>query len=377
MYEQAEPVSTPQAGSGREQNNRPRAPYPDPPAGRGNTSGHAGPGKQACHRYQDECDMSTNLYGEAEAVKLENLSVDAPYGTDTSTDTDTAQPDEAKGRRVCYIATARVVGYLVIVGIILLITINETYNQQKDISRISTTVDALNMLHGQNQTGDIERLSEFNMAVQCPSLSPSSNGIVHVTGSNSYGDVVHFTCEPGYKLVGTSSLTRQWQWLERDSSWVVDSAGRPRIDRNGMIYDAAKALDGAIATYWNPQATKRYYNNWYILLNLKASHTLIRIAVNNYGDITHDIAAFILQKSRVGSPYIWEDVVSVDDVIGGTRQRQKFGGFRGTARYWRFVVTWTHSGYQPWLLELNFFGISRGMVYGVPGSQVTTTDGYM
>ncbi|XP_078693771.1 uncharacterized protein LOC144923276 [Branchiostoma floridae x Branchiostoma belcheri] len=147
-----------------------------------------------------------------------------------------------------------------------------------------------------------------------------------------------------------------------------------------MIYDAAKALDGAIVTYWNPQATKRYYNNWYILLNLKASHTLIRIAVNNYGDITHDIAAFILQKSRVGSPYIWEDVVSVDDVIGGTRQRQKFGSFRGTSRYWRFVVTWTHSGYQPWLLELNFFGISRGkggMVYGVPGSQVTTTDGYM
>ncbi|KAI8482797.1 hypothetical protein Bbelb_394590 [Branchiostoma belcheri] len=42
MYEQAAPVRTPQAGSDREQNNRPRTPYPDPSGRRGNTGGHAG-----------------------------------------------------------------------------------------------------------------------------------------------------------------------------------------------------------------------------------------------------------------------------------------------------------------------------------------------
>ncbi|XP_078689228.1 uncharacterized protein LOC144920752 [Branchiostoma floridae x Branchiostoma belcheri] len=153
------------------------------------------------------------------------------------------------------------------------------------------------------------------------------------------------------------------QWLERDSSWVLDSACTPWVDGNGVTYDAAKAFDGNIGTHWNPignGAGERYYNNWYIVLDLTASHTLTRIAVNNYGDIGHDTAAFTLQKSQVGSPYAWADVVSVDNVIGGTRQRQEFGNFRGTARYWRFVVTRTHSGWQPWLPELDLFGISRG-----------------
>ncbi|KAI8485169.1 hypothetical protein Bbelb_370940 [Branchiostoma belcheri] len=140
-------------------------------------------------------------------------------------------------------------------------------------------------------------------------------------------------------------------WLTRDSSWVVSSAGTPWVN-NGVTYDAAKALDGDSATYWNPQGTDRYSNNWYIILDLTAPHTLTRIALNNYGDTTHDIAAIRLQKSLSASPYNWEDVKSVGNVRGGTSQRQEFGGFQGTARYWRFVVTQTHSGYQPWLTEL-------------------------
>ncbi|KAI8515764.1 hypothetical protein Bbelb_065770 [Branchiostoma belcheri] len=423
MYEQAEPVRTPQAWSGREHNNRPRAPYPDPPARRDNTGGHVGRDKQACQRYQLEEDSTSNVYEEAESVKLKNISGDAPFETDSSTDT--AQPGKAKSRRVCYIAAAlAVVTTLVIVGIILLITIYETYDQQTDIS---TAMDALNRGHGQNQTESFERLNE-DIAAQCPLLSPPPNGFV--TGSNYYGDVVNFTCMPGYKLVGTSALTclsdgtwdenlptctavqcpplpnpvngfvtssnsygdvvnftcepryrldgkssltclsdGTWngtsptcagQWLERDSSWVVDSAGTPWVDEDGIRYDAAKALDGDEETFWNTRIPNgRYCNNWYIILYHTVPKTLTRIAVNNFGDTTHDIAAFILQKSCVGSPYIWEDVVSVDDVIGGTRQRQEFGGFRGTSRYWRFLITRTHSGYQPWLRELDFYGISQ------------------
>ncbi|XP_066301956.1 polycystin-1-like protein 2 [Branchiostoma lanceolatum] len=153
-------------------------------------------------------------------------------------------------------------------------------------------------------------------------------------------------------------------WLTRHSSWVVDSTGTPWVS-NGVTYDAAKALDGDTGTYWNP-LTDRHHNNWNITLDLTAPHTLSRIAVNNYGDAVHDIAAFTLQSTQVGSPYNWEDVVSVTNVQGGTRHRQEFGAFQGTARYWRFVITRTHSGYQPWLRELNLFGTP---------SAVTTTGG--
>ncbi|XP_078691944.1 uncharacterized protein LOC144922175 [Branchiostoma floridae x Branchiostoma belcheri] len=147
------------------------------------------------------------------------------------------------------------------------------------------------------------------------------------------------------------------EWLTRHSSWVVSSAGTPWVD-NGVTYDAAKALDGDSATYWNPRGMGRNYNNWYIILDLTASHTVTRIALNNFGDTTHDIAAFSLQKSLSTSPYNWEEVVSVGNLQGGTNIRQEFGGFQGTARYWRFVVTQTHSGWQPWLSELDLYGTS-------------------
>ncbi|XP_019636942.1 PREDICTED: uncharacterized protein LOC109479413 isoform X2 [Branchiostoma belcheri] len=146
-------------------------------------------------------------------------------------------------------------------------------------------------------------------------------------------------------------------WLTRKSSWVVSSAGTPHVS-NGVTYDAAKVLDGDSATYWNPQGTDRYSNNRYIILDLTAPHTLTRIALNNYGDTIHDIKVFRLQNSLSASPYTWEDVKPVDNVRGGTSDRQVFGGFQGTARYWRFVVTQTHSGWQPWLRELNLYGTS-------------------
>ncbi|XP_078594617.1 uncharacterized protein LOC144872403 isoform X2 [Branchiostoma floridae x Branchiostoma japonicum] len=149
--------------------------------------------------------------------------------------------------------------------------------------------------------------------------------------------------------------TAQGVWLERDPSWVVDSAGTPLVI-NGVTYDAAKALDGDTGTYWNPGGMDRSYNNFFIVLDLTAPHTITRVAVNNYGDTTHDTAVFTLQKSQAGSPYNWEDVVTVTNVQGGTDRRQEFGGFRGTARYWRFLITETHSGWQPWLTELDFYG---------------------
>ncbi|XP_019624440.1 PREDICTED: uncharacterized protein LOC109470100 [Branchiostoma belcheri] len=157
---------------------------------------------------------------------------------------------------------------------------------------------------------------------------------------------------------GAATTPTIGQWLERNSSWVVDSAGTTFVDGNGVIHDAAKALDGDIWTYWNPQDERLYYNNWYIVLDLKTTHTLTRIALNNVGDTTHDIADFTLQM--LGCLHNWEDVLTVTNVTAGTRQRQEFDGFQETARYWRFVITHSHTNYQPWLRELDFYGISQG-----------------
>eukprot|EP00058_Branchiostoma_floridae_P006892 XP_002592380.1 hypothetical protein BRAFLDRAFT_67241 [Branchiostoma floridae] len=169
------------------------------------------------------------------------------------------------------------------------------------------------------------------------------------------------------------------EWLAPNVSWVVDSAGTP-FAFNGVTYDAEKTLDGDNETWWNPRRTDFNYNNWYITLDLATPYTLTCIAVNNYGDTDHDIAAFMLQKSLFGHRYDWENVVTVTNVQGGTDQRQEFGGFQGTARYWRFVVTGTHSGHQPWIKELNVNGISSacsdplGMGSGaIPDDSITAS----
>ncbi|KAI8489900.1 hypothetical protein Bbelb_322610 [Branchiostoma belcheri] len=133
-----------------------------------------------------------------------------------------------------------------------------------------------------------------------------------------------------------------YTWLTRDVAWVVDSAGIPSVF-NGVTYDAQKALDEDWTTYWNPSGEVQNYNNWYIVLDLTQVHTLIRVGLNNMGDVHHDI----------GSPYNWVDVLTVDNVQGGTSVRQEFGGFQGTERYWKFVVTRTFSGFQPWLRGLH------------------------
>ncbi|XP_035685327.1 uncharacterized protein LOC118421930 [Branchiostoma floridae] len=189
----------------------------------------------------------------------------------------------------------------------------------------------------------------------------SSRAISHVTIVNRadccQGRINPFRLHVSSDTNILSSPTCGGAWLTGKSSWVVDSAGTPYVS-NGVTYDATKTLDGNTGTYWNPQGTGIYYNNWYIVLDLSAPQTLTRIAVNNYGNTVHDIAAFSLQQSQVGSPYTWEDVGSFANVQGGTSRRQEFGEFQGTARFWRFVVTRTHSGHQPRLTELQLYGIS-------------------
>ncbi|KAI8522209.1 hypothetical protein Bbelb_019630 [Branchiostoma belcheri] len=174
-----------------------------------------------------------------------------------------------------------------------------------------------------------------------------------------YGEHMIYTPDT-YRHLGAEAETGEW--LIPDPSWAVDATiGKWRSTViHGVSYYATKALDGNTGTYWNPWGVlKRNYNRWNIVLDLKAPTTLTRIALNNFGDTYHDVAAFKLQTSQFGSPYNWEDVVYNNDVKGGTKRKQEFGRFKGTARFWRFVVTRTHKGgFQPWLRELNLYGIS-------------------
>ncbi|KAI8478075.1 hypothetical protein Bbelb_441960, partial [Branchiostoma belcheri] len=127
-------------------------------------------------------------------------------------------------------------------------------------------------------------------------------------------------------------------WLTGNTSWIVDASGN----------DATRALDGDAGSFWNPPGPPGISQDWYMVLDLGQPYNLTRLAVNSYGDTTHDVAAFKLQKAQ--------DVATVRYVQGGTNQRQEFGGFQGTARYWKFTIMRTHSIYQPWFGELNLYG---------------------
>ncbi|CAH1249639.1 PKD1L3 [Branchiostoma lanceolatum] len=156
-------------------------------------------------------------------------------------------------------------------------------------------------------------------------------------------------------LPAASTCAGATETFIQDPSWVVDSSGTPWVT-GGVTYDAGKTLDGDTGTFWNPLGTAQY-SSQNMVLNLRLPYSLTQVALNNYGDVVHDISAFTLQKSQVGIPYVWEDVLSIPNVQAGTSQRQEFGGFQETAQHWRFVVTQTASGWQPYLRELDFYGI--------------------
>ncbi|XP_035690033.1 CUB and sushi domain-containing protein 3-like [Branchiostoma floridae] len=70
---------------------------------------------------------------------------------------------------------------------------------------------------------------------QCPAATAPTNGAV--TGSNSFGDTITFTCDPGYNMAGPSTLTCQSN-LAWDGSPPTCSAGQcpaPTPPTNGGV----------------------------------------------------------------------------------------------------------------------------------------------
>ncbi|XP_078574767.1 uncharacterized protein LOC144861007 [Branchiostoma floridae x Branchiostoma japonicum] len=116
-------------------------------------------------------------------------------------------------------------------------------------------------------------------------------------------------------------------------------------------------VDGNPNTYWSPQGLPMNHNNWWIIFDFQRVYTLSAIRVTNYGDTTHDVTAFKLETSD--DKVTWQPVYSTSGVRPGTNQPQMFGGFSGTGRYWRFTVTRTASGNQPYLVGLMFYTIIR------------------
>ncbi|XP_066263629.1 uncharacterized protein [Branchiostoma lanceolatum] len=156
-------------------------------------------------------------------------------------------------------------------------------------------------------------------------------------------------------LLGVENVKRKENWLQSDPSWAMLASGTPHVI-DGVTFDAGKALDGDVTTHWNP-TDERYFNDWYIILDLKSIHDISKIALTNFGDTKHDVTEFTLQASLTSSPYEWRDVVAISDVQAGTNRSQVFGEFTVTSRYFKFTVTATQQGWQPWLREIRFFGV--------------------
>ncbi|CAH1271355.1 CSMD3 [Branchiostoma lanceolatum] len=74
-------------------------------------------------------------------------------------------------------------------------------------------------------------------AVQCPALTAPANGAV--SGTNFYGDVATFTCDPGYNLVGGSTRTCQ-----ADTTWSGSSPTCTAVQCPALTAPANGAVSG-------------------------------------------------------------------------------------------------------------------------------------
>ncbi|KAI8506512.1 hypothetical protein Bbelb_159390 [Branchiostoma belcheri] len=88
--------------------------------------------------------------------------------------------------------------------------------------------------------------------LQCPNLARPAKGSM-TTGSNAYRDVVHFTCNKGYKLVGPSSLT-----CLSDGTW----SGRSPTCRVGERTVWMGLREKYTGWFW-VDGSRLTYENWY------------------------------------------------------------------------------------------------------------------
>ncbi|XP_035674688.1 uncharacterized protein LOC118414621 [Branchiostoma floridae] len=174
----------------------------------------------------------------------------------------------------------------------------------------------------------------------------------------------------------TCSGCKDYRWLDMKTVRVVGQSGYPHAS-GGVTYGAEKTVDGNVGTWWNAQGTNRWHNNWYIAYDLGAPFTVTKVALINFGDSAHDVKKFQMLKSERKMPWSWSFAMSAINVRDSTDALQEFGGFRETAQYWLFIVKETHSGYQPWLKEVQFHGFTTvvNVAKEMEASQTSSADG--
>ncbi|XP_035658378.1 uncharacterized protein LOC118403714 [Branchiostoma floridae] len=146
--------------------------------------------------------------------------------------------------------------------------------------------------------------------------------------------------------------------------WLVGHAYRPQVreytgeGEDNVVMEGIHSLGHNSFTPWKPVGKPRYYNNWFFVLDYRASHTMTKLRILNDGcDWNHDVWAFTLQSSVTSNPYNWTHVLTVTDVAANTSLPQYYGGFSASGRYWKVTITATYSGWEPWLRLFHLYGI--------------------
>ncbi|KAI8505789.1 hypothetical protein Bbelb_161420 [Branchiostoma belcheri] len=144
------------------------------------------------------------------------------------------------------------------------------------------------------------------------------------------------------------------EWFVQHPPTAIEASGTP-VEQEGVLYDANKTLVASTKTYWKTNDAPAI-KEWYIVYDFRMAFTITKISITNFGDKTHDVKAFTLQTSATAEPYEWTDVKTFSDVVAESKDGQVFGDFTGEGRYWRLLVTETHGGAQPYIVQVKFFG---------------------
>ncbi|XP_078611234.1 uncharacterized protein LOC144881799 [Branchiostoma floridae x Branchiostoma japonicum] len=151
-------------------------------------------------------------------------------------------------------------------------------------------------------------------------------------------------------------------WITGNPPWVIESSGKEETG-----HEASNVLNSSADLFWRAEyAEEQHHNHWYIVFDFRTEYTLSQTKLTNVGDTAHDVKSFTLQTSACSNPFCWSNVKEFTDVPSGSKAPQVFGGFEASARYWRVLVTRTHDGLQPNIVQIQFFGKKGEWLYGNP-----------
>ncbi|XP_019629877.1 PREDICTED: uncharacterized protein LOC109474108 [Branchiostoma belcheri] len=162
--------------------------------------------------------------------------------------------------------------------------------------------------------------------------------------------------------------------------WLTDVKNHPMVlehtgeGDDSVVIEGIRGLKRTTYPAWKPVGEPRHYNNWFFVLDYRASYTMTKLRIVSDGcDWQHDVKAFTLHVSLRSSPYDWTLVTTVTDVAANYTLPQYYAGFSASGRYWKVTVTETYSGMEPWLRPFHLYGI-KGCRRDVPPDMLLPFD---